>query len=238
MTPTGAILDHVLGVRAPLIRGLIITTVALTALHLLAVTTSPVWHAEGVGIFSTMGWWFHLDGEQSLGTWFAVVQLVLAATIAALLALQMRSQNQPWRGWGAIAFLLVMMSIDEQIGVHENFGVIADEFGLPTAGLWFVPALALASIVGVALVPFTINLPARTRRGLLAACALFLTGSVGFEALWTFSPYLNQDPNTSLWLSGLLQMGEETLELLAVTVTIGTLLDHTSVISRAKGEDR
>lgn len=224
------LLDGMVSVRQPLKRGLIAVIVALGVLHVLAVVTASFWRTTTPSVRSTIGAWFHLDSEAGLGTWFAVVQLALAAVIAALIALGQRGRREPWRGWTALAVVLTVMSIDEQVLLHESLGRVGARLGVTIAGqqLWFVPALLIVVIVGLALLPFVTRLPRGTRRGLLGGGALYLLGAVGLEALsWVWVVVIADDSAAALSpLVGMLQLGEETLEMLAVTVVIVTLLDY------------
>ena len=70
-------------------------------------------------------------------------------------------------------------------------------------------------------------LPARTRRDLVGAGALYVLGAAGFEALaWVWVVVIADDPAAALTpVVGMLQLGEEMPEMLAVTVVIVTLLD-------------
>lgn len=231
------LLDGMVGVRRPLKRGLIAVIVALGVLHVLAVVTASFWRTTTPSVRSTIGAWFHLDSEAGLGTWFAVVQLALAAVIAALIALAQRGRGASWLGWAGAATLLAVMSMDEQVLLHESLGLVGSRLGVTVGGqqVWFVPALVLVLAVGIALLPFVVRLPRRTRRGLLGGGALYLLGAVGFEALsWVWVVVIADDPAAALSpVVGMLQLGEETLELLAVTVVIATLLDYAAESVRA-----
>jgi len=113
--------------------------------------------------------------------------------------------------------------------LHESLGRVGARLGVTIAGqqLWFVPALLIVLIVGLSLLPFVLGLPRRTRRGIFGAGGLYLLGAVGFEALsWVWVVVIADDPAAAVSpVVGMLQLGEEMLELLAVTVVIVTLLD-------------
>lgn len=224
------LLEALAAARRPLQRGLVIAIATLGALHVLAVITASFWSTPTPSLRSTVGAWFHLDSEAGLGTWFAVLQLALAAAIAGLIAVSQRAGREPWRGWAALALVLTVMSIDEQVLLHESLGRVGARLGVTIAGqqLWFVPALLVVLIVGLSMLPFVIRLPRRTRRGLLGGGALYLLGAVGLEVLsWVWVVVIADDPAAALSpLVGMLQLGEETLEMLAVTVVIVTLLDY------------
>lgn len=216
--------------RRPIVRVLLWATAVLAVLHLLGVASADLWRTETVTGRSIVGSWLSLDSEAGFGTWFAVVQAALAAAIAALIALREHHHGRSWWGWALVAGVLAALSLDEQIMFHENLGRIGAAFSLTIAGVspWFVPAAVLVVIVGAALLPFAVSLPRRTRRRLVAATAIFLLGALGFEVLaWVYVVLIADDPAAALSpVVGVLQLIEETLEMLAVTLAIATLLDH------------
>ncbi|MBX9472744.1 hypothetical protein [Microcella sp.] len=224
------LLESVVGVREPLGRGLIVVIVALGALHVVAVVTASFWRTATPTLRSTVGAWFHLDSEAGLGTWFAVLQLALAATIAALIAARERSEGRTWRGWAFVAAVLAAMSLDEQILAHEQLGRVAASMGLAVGGVspWFLVAPVVLVIVGCVVMPFAARLLRRTRRGLIVAGAVFVLGALGFELLsWAYVLLIAHDPAAALSpVVGVLQLCEESLELLGVTLAISALLDH------------
>ncbi len=227
------ILDGLVAKRASVKRGLLVAIGLLLALDLLAILTAPLWRDLDDGSLRTyVGSWFVLDSEQGLGTWFAVLQLALAASICALIGLRLRDRSEPWRGWLFTSILLAWMSIDEQIGAHEILGIVADRIGVSVkgSGLWFVLAFGLVLVVGAALIPFARSLTRRTRLGLFGACALFLIGALGFEALaWIYVIAWYGSP-TGIG-AGLLQLGEEGFELLAVALVVTTVLGYAATVS-------
>lgn len=225
-----AVLDAVSSARRPLVRGLVSAIAVLAMLHVIALATRPLWRTESETVRSIVGAWFDLDSEVGFGTWFAVVQLALAATIAALIALRERSHGGRWRGWAFIAVVLTAMSIDEQIVAHERLGRVGAALGLTINGVnpWFLPAAIVLVVVGLMLLPVAVGLPRRTRRGLLVASLVYVVGALGFELLsWSYVLLIVQDPAAALSpVVGVLQLFEEGLELLGVALAIATMLDH------------
>lgn len=194
---------------------------------------------------STVVSWLNLDSEAGFGTWFAIVQLAFAATIAALIAAHHRAEHRPWRGWAGLSVLLAAMSVDEQVRLHENLGRLGAAWGLTVLGhdVWFVPALVVVTIIVVALLPFVLRLPRRTRRLVMGAGALYVLGAVGFEVIAWSWVLVTGDGSTDApsLMIGMLQWGEETLELLAVAVVVMALLDYAASVTSdagARGDDR
>ena len=213
--------------------------------HVLQVVIEALWPTPVGSLRSTVIAWFDLNSEAGLGTWFAVIQLALAAAIAALIAADRRARRDSWIGWAALAIVLTIMSIDEQVLMHENLGRLGAAWGLTIGGqvLWFVPALIVVVVAAAAMLPFVVRLPVRTRRALMGAGALYLLGAVGFEALaWVCVVVIANDPSAALSPAiGMLQLGEETLEMLAVAVVITALLDYVATErsdARTAGDDR
>jgi hypothetical protein len=224
------VLEAVSAARRSIVRVLLSVIAVLAALHVVAIASAPIWRTETVTLRSIVGSWFHLDNEVGFGTWFAVVQLAFAATIAALIARRERAHGGRWRGWTLVAAILVVLSIDEQIIAHEQLGRVGAAIGLTINGAspWFLPATIVLVIVGLVLTPFAVMLPRRTRRGLVVASLVFVLGALGFELLsWGYVLLIAQDPAAALSpVVGMLQLFEESLELLGVALAIAALLDH------------
>ncbi len=129
-----------------------------------------------------------VDRERSVSTWFQV--LVLAACSLALWACGRHERDPGQRlAWRWFSGLLALMSLDEQIGVHEivraRITAIAAQHGsLLPAGLTLGSALA---VVALAATRFLLRRPPAMRRRILVAGSVYLLGAVGFEvaaAVW------------------------------------------------------
>jgi hypothetical protein len=78
--------------------------------------------------------------------------------------------------------------VTEVAALHERLGGPAAEvLGDATRGAlhfaWVVPGVVLALVVGLAFVRFVVRLPPGTRRLVVAAAAMYLTGAVALEAV-------------------------------------------------------
>jgi hypothetical protein len=132
---------------------------------------------------------FDVNSEGNVPTWFSSMLLMGCALAAALLAaLGRRAGGRDARYWVALAAVLSLLSLDEAAGLHERLGgpaaeVLGDATRGPLHFAWVVPGLVLALVVGLAFLRFVVRLPPSTRRLVVTAAALYLTGAVALEAI-------------------------------------------------------
>lgn len=87
---------------------------------------------------------------------------------------------------------------------------------------WLVIGVPLALLVGLLLLPLVLSLPKRTTLGILAAGALFLSGAVGMELLSGYVLAYQEWVVNSRYV--LVTLIEETLEMLAISLAVASLL--------------
>jgi hypothetical protein len=132
---------------------------------------------------------FDVNSERNVPTWFSSMLLIGCAVLAGLLAVLLRRAGGRDAGhWAALAAVLSLLSLDEVAGLHERLGGPAAEvLGDATRGAlhfaWVVPGVVLALVVGLAFARFVVRLPPGTRRLVVAAAAMYLTGAVALEAV-------------------------------------------------------
>ncbi len=150
-----------------------------------------------------------LNGERNAPALLATLLLLACAALMAR------------AGWWALGGLLALLAADEALEGHERLigpaqAVLGDAGPLHHA--WIVPyGLAVAALAW-ALRGFLAGLDAPTRRGMLGAAALYLTGALGLEGLGgALAP--GGGP-----LAAVLQAAEEGLELAGLLVLAGVLL--------------
>jgi hypothetical protein len=128
-----------------------------------------------------------LDREFSLPTWYSIVLLASTAALLGLVSWRKRGEGaSEWRYWLLLAGVFTLFSVDEQVLGHESAGqIIGDQ--LNAGGIfyyaWVIPASFAVAAAAVILLPFLKSLDARTRRGLLLAGALHVSGALGMEML-------------------------------------------------------
>lgn len=167
-----------------------------------------------------------LDLESSIPTWFSITLMLTCAGALALVAGRARrSAERGARHWAGLAVIFVVLSIDEQVALHERAIVPVREL-LGASGAfhqaWVIPALILLIVLAVIYLPFLAGLPAALRRRMLLAACLFVGGAVGLEMVggWLLVRY-GAGPQT-----GVVVILEEVLELLGLIVLLRALLLH------------
>ncbi len=133
---------------------------------------------------------FDVGVENSVPTYFAVLNLLLAALLLGVVYLAERASGERTaRHWAALALVLFFLSLDEGVAIHERFEILAERLadrGIPlltSSWAWIPFGAALALGVGVAFLPFLRSLPRRLVIRFLLAGALYLTGALVMEYL-------------------------------------------------------
>jgi hypothetical protein len=132
---------------------------------------------------------FDVNSEGNVPTWFSSMLLMGCALVAGLLGvLVRRAGGRDARYWAGLAAVLSLLSLDEVAGLHERLGGPAAEvLGDATRGVlhfaWVAPGVVLALVVGLAFARFVVGLSPGTRRLVVAAAAMYLTGVVALEAV-------------------------------------------------------
>lgn len=177
-----------------------------------------------VGRFA-LGWPDHglhsllsLSYEGNLPTWYAST---LAFVCALLLFAWARALPRDRAHVRLLGAGFVLISIDEQIGLHE---LLSEPFQYSAPALhfgWVVPAGLLVLALAAAYLPFLRRLPRRTAARFLLAGGLYVGGALAMElplGAWT-SAHGDDDLGYALidWL-------EEALELAGLTLFARSLL--------------
>jgi hypothetical protein len=193
---------------------------ALAAAHLAVVVFDQLVGAPD-GLFVRLD----LNSEQSFGTFFSVGMLAATALATAALARTARTRDLR-RGWWALAALLALLSVDEEVGMHEWFGTVisARVEGLPPvlAFPWTLPALLALSAFAFWQRRFLAGLPPGLGRRLLVATAVLVVGAIGLEVP---ESVLFSGTGSERTLPFLLLVGaEETLEMAGVLLFLRAVL--------------
>ncbi|MCA9694436.1 MAG: hypothetical protein KC636_32970 [Myxococcales bacterium] len=190
--------------------------VALVALGLLVEINEYILHAGWLDPLTPA---LSLSYEQNLPTWYAASLLLLCA---ALLAVSARADPTWRRSWALLAVGFLYISMDEVVGVHEYASELFDTHGLLFFG-WVIPAAVVVTVIGLAYLRFLGSLPAQTRRRFVVAGVIYVTGALALElplGAWT-----ERHGNDNLTYA-LIDLLEESLELLGATLFVGALLEH------------
>jgi len=126
---------------------------------------------------------FDVVAEGNIPSWFSGAILLLAAGLLALIAIDKLRQRERFRyHWVALAVLFTLFSLDEVAYLHEGVSNFMSERSIgPLQIGWLIPGALFVILVGLWYVPFVWQLPTPTRRLVITAGAIFLTGALGLE---------------------------------------------------------
>lgn len=208
------------------LRPLAWTASLLLALGVLSlVTRTRLGHDTVFGLVPMLD----LDREQVLPAFFATLLLGLASlALATTAAAHHTTRSAGAHGWSVLSFGLLLMAVDENLAVHEQF--IDPLRGLLGAGpggafhfTWVTVAIPLVVIVGIALSQWLRHLDPRTRGGLLRAAAVYVAGTIGVELLGGM--WASRHGTAGLGY-GLIVVVEEGLEMAGTLLLLHATLDH------------
>ena len=188
---------------------------------------SPIVRAL-VGLFS-------LSYEGNIPNWYSSCLLFWCGLSLARISAGLWKRHDAFRWhWILLAGGFFYMSLDEAVGIHENFGGITQVGGLLYYD-WILPASMLILILALFYWPFLRSLPSKARRDFLFAAALFLGGAVAMELpLGYWADRFGVDN----FGYAAIDLVEETLELLGLTVFLLGLEDHWRRLTAIEGVPR
>lgn len=132
-----------------------------------------------------------VGAEQSIPTYFSVINLLLASILLYLLYRHEKINMQKGTNyWLFLSILFLILSADESATIHEKFGnvyvYLANNNIIPgifeTHG-WLAFGIPFVVIFGLGMIPFLMLLPRATLYYFIFAGAVFVIGAVGFEYL-------------------------------------------------------
>lgn len=166
--------------------------------------------------------------EVSIPTWFGSGLFVLAAVVLLLGRHQASTTGASTRGWLPLAVVMLGLSIDEAVSVHERLGSALRDV-LHTSGffyyVWVFPALAFVAVVAVMQLGWLRSLPARTRALVMLSGVVFVLGAAGLELLAGAGDEAN---GTETLTSVTLTAFEEFAEMAGLSLFVVALLDRLS----------
>lgn len=169
----------------------------------------------------------NLSHEANLPTWYVSMLLLACALLLLALVQQERGSRNRWHWfWLAVAFLYI--SVDEMIVIHEGLNAPLRE-ALGAGGAlyftWVLPFGAVALLVFVTYLGFLARLPGDVRLLFMAGGAVYVGGALGTEL--PVSLWYEQNGGDNL-VYGLLNLWQESLEILGVTIFLSGLLAYLS----------
>lgn len=178
---------------------------------------------------------FDLAREGNVPTWYQAYTLLVCAALAGIVAARQWADRAPFRvHWVLTALFCVYLSADEAASIHE-MTVKPLRAAFHTTGLLYYPWIVIGGGVAIAIAilsrRFLASLPKPTRRTVLLAAAIFVTGALGVEA---FGGMYAEARGRTNFAYGAIATAEETLEMLGVLVAVRALLeyvrDHVGVV--------
>lgn len=207
---------------------------ALVLLHILGqVSRLAFGHGQLFGLIAL----FNLEEETNIPSFWSSFLWVIAAAIAAAIArLSRNAPRRDWLHWYGLAAIFYLFAMDETIQFHERLGGLFAKLlrmeGLHASGLlyyvWIIPALLFAVMVFFAYARFLLKLPRGVMLLMVAAGAIFITGSVGFELLE--GPIDEAGGYMNLLYTGYVTC-EEAFEMAGVSLLILSLLRYVEIVS-------
>ncbi len=177
--------------------------------------------------------WLNIGVEQSFAMWWTSAMW----TGLALLFIDagLRDEGRSAVCWYALAIGAAMLSLDESVMIHEQFGGLSISLFGSGQGVWatnwVVLAVPIVLLCLAALAPFLWRLPRRLALGLALSGTVFVAGAVGLEMAFGLARVdYNLDGKhvvilTMHWL-------EETLEMAGVALACIVMLGHLRTTSR------
>lgn len=165
---------------------------------------------------------FDLGREGNVPTLFATGLFGLAALLLWGIGRAERRRAAPAFTWLALAGVFGFLAVDEFAMIHESVNGFAAGLLAPEARFgseWVLVYGALVAALAPACLPWLLRMPARTRRLVVVAGAIYLAGAIGLEALGGQAPRGSVVRDLWTWV-------EETLELAGQLVFLYALLDY------------
>lgn len=132
---------------------------------------------------------FDVAAEQSIPTFFSVLNLVLSSILLLALYRYEKLNHRKFANyWLFLAILFLYLSADESASIHENFGLVHDYFvqrnimpSILETNKWLPFGVLFVAVIALFLVPFLNSLRTTTRNLFLISGVIFLCGAIGFE---------------------------------------------------------
>ena len=196
-------------------RGLLVAVGAICAAGLAV----ELWHLRAPEASELFVQKLSLSYEGNVPTWFATLLLFSCAIVAGSIAQRALTFRRHW--WG-VAAVFAYASLDEAAELHEHMGGNFS-FGGALYFDWVIPAAVLLVALVLIFLPFVRALEASTRRRLIVAGAVYVSGAVLMElplGWWT-----DRAGSDSLGYV-LIDWVEETMELAGASLALVALVRH------------
>jgi hypothetical protein len=177
---------------------------------------------------------FSLDMEGNVPTLFSALMLVSSAVLVFIWS---KSAGADRRYWLGIAIMLLYVSIDEAVQLHEPVMMqIRRVYNL--GGFfyfdWTLPGVVLVSVLGVVYLRFLRRQPPLLRRRILTAALVYVSGALGMELIDGKYASIHGEENLGY---DILTNIEEALEMIGAALMLCAMLRQvcpTDIVLRLK----
>ncbi|MFD3000653.1 hypothetical protein ACFS7Z_09805 [Pontibacter toksunensis] len=172
---------------------------------------------------------FNMDNETTLPAYISSINLLIASALLALVCkLKERVADKYWKHWGLLSIGFLLLSIDENISLHEvivhDYIMQLLEFSGPNHFVTGVLITACAALSSAFFLKFLFHLPTTTRMRIITSGVIFVLGSAGVEAI---TGYLIADGYQSQKIAyNIGVIVEEAMEMTSVLLFIRAILSY------------
>lgn len=174
-------------------------------------------------------WFFYLDYENNLPSFYASLLLFATAVLLTTISLLERVKSGSISPhWMVLSLGFFFMAADEVLSFHERLNIPVrkllqtEHYGVFYYA-WVIPAIIVTFIVVILFYKFLSRLPKKTKIAIIISAVLFLGGAIGFELIGGRFAELNGDDNLTY---SMIVTVEESLEMAGVITFIWTLLTY------------
>ena len=178
------------------------------------------------------------DYEGNLPSFYSALALLFSSALLSLIARHKKQIQCSYYGhWVFLSLIFMWLSLDEALGLHEEFGDFIESLSLFEASgflyfAWIVPYGILLTIFILSYLKFLMSLPKATSVLFIYAGSIFVFGAIGLESFSAKEADLNG--STTIKYSALYTL-EEFCEMTGVVIFIHALLQY---IEKELGEIR
>jgi hypothetical protein len=214
--------------RAPSPRlqlGLLISTAIVCVSGIAA---EVVHHAAGIE--SPLIPLLSLSEEANLPTWYSSILLFACAVALASIASTVRGERGRFAThWAVLAAIFLYMSLDETAQLHERLNSLWSFHGVFYFS-WIIPAAVIVLVIGLAYLPFVLNLPPPTRIRFIAAGIIYVGGALIMEMpLGVWATRHGEDNLGYVVIDAV----EETMEMAGASFFLLAVLRHRASLAQA-----
>jgi hypothetical protein len=129
---------------------------------------------------------FNVNVENNVPTFFSAFLLLACSVTLFVIARAPACGRRESRYWGWLGVIFLFLALDEDASIHELL-IRPMDYVLPEHGVlhfaWVLPYGLATLVVGLVYLRFVLGLPDPTRRQVILAGVIYLSGALGFELI-------------------------------------------------------